>query len=321
VEQNHYYPFGLRHTNYSGGKMQVVKEQELKRMAPTPEELLSYKYKYNGKEWQDELGLNMYDYGAMLYDPALGRRNNVDPLAEKSRRWSPYSYCYNNPLRCVDPDGMSPQDIIYFNLNGKEVKRVAQEGADVKKMVLTTSKNETKVATAINNGFVVSAFSNSESDKMAEIFEFGQSDKTQTEKGFMRGTNGESKIVTGDKAGEIGPKQWQEAKEDLAAKGSTPTSDVHLHVNVFDTDGNMISYGLPEGSPTDVLPNNNRGYSEPSVALGYEEDVQSLPTTQLGGTPQVNYQPKVGFYDTKNNPIITILFSDLQNAINKINAQ
>ncbi len=106
VEQNHYYPFGLRHTNYSGGKMQVVKEQEFKRMAPTPEELLSYKYKYNGKEYQDELGLNLYDYGARLYDPAAPHFLQIDPKAETSRRFSPYTYCLNNPVFFIDPDGM-----------------------------------------------------------------------------------------------------------------------------------------------------------------------------------------------------------------------
>ena len=42
-----------------------------------------YNYKYNGKELQDELGLNMYDFGFRNYDPALGRWMNMDAKAEK----------------------------------------------------------------------------------------------------------------------------------------------------------------------------------------------------------------------------------------------
>jgi RHS repeat-associated protein len=34
-----------------------------------PSDGVMYKYKYNGKEYQDELGLNFYDYGARNYDP------------------------------------------------------------------------------------------------------------------------------------------------------------------------------------------------------------------------------------------------------------
>ena len=64
-----------------------------------------YQYKYNGKELQVELGLNLYDYGARNYDAVIGRWMNIDNLAGKYNSISPYHYAGNNPMLYLDIDG------------------------------------------------------------------------------------------------------------------------------------------------------------------------------------------------------------------------
>ncbi|WP_223810846.1 RHS repeat-associated core domain-containing protein [Paenimyroides baculatum] len=91
IEKSDYYPFGLKQ-----------KGNDLPDYSTTNK----YKYAYGGKELNDELGLDLYDFGARNYDAAIGRWLNVDPLAENSRRWTPYNYVYNNPIFFVDPDGI-----------------------------------------------------------------------------------------------------------------------------------------------------------------------------------------------------------------------
>ena len=95
LEENNYYPFGMKHEGYNG-------------LAGNS----SYQYKYNGKELQTESG--MYDYGARFYMADVGRWGVVDPLAEKMTRHSPYNYTFNNPVKYTDPDGRMPMppDII-----------------------------------------------------------------------------------------------------------------------------------------------------------------------------------------------------------------
>ena len=68
-------------------------------------------YKYNSKEYDTKKGLNWYDYGARHYDAVLGRFMTVDPLAEKYYSESLYTYCYSNPINCIEPNG---KDGIYI---------------------------------------------------------------------------------------------------------------------------------------------------------------------------------------------------------------
>ncbi|WP_411812293.1 RHS repeat-associated core domain-containing protein [Chryseobacterium scophthalmum] len=90
LEENHYYPFGLRHTGYTP----VLSNN-------------TYRYKYNGKEVQEN---GMYDYEARMYMPEIARWGVIDPMAEIYRAWSPYNYAVNNPVSFIDPDGRLTYD-------------------------------------------------------------------------------------------------------------------------------------------------------------------------------------------------------------------
>lgn len=111
LEENHYYPFGLKHQGYSTNVRAVVKTDSNTSKIADVTTSVNYgirNYKFGGNEFQDELGLNVYDYDNRVYDQATGRFWQMDPLAEQGRRWSPYNYCFDNPVYFRDPDGMWP---------------------------------------------------------------------------------------------------------------------------------------------------------------------------------------------------------------------
>ncbi|HEY5750649.1 MAG TPA: RHS repeat-associated core domain-containing protein [Chryseolinea sp.] len=114
VQQQDYYPFGLSYNSYQ-------RENSVKQ-----------NYLYNGKELQDELDLSWLDYGARMYQPDIAHWSVIDPLSEKMRRYSPYAYAFDNPIRFTDPDGRAAKDVVIGGDKKDDVFKQLQKSTSLK---------------------------------------------------------------------------------------------------------------------------------------------------------------------------------------------
>ncbi|MDD2565075.1 MAG: RHS repeat-associated core domain-containing protein, partial [Salinivirgaceae bacterium] len=120
ISYEEYHPFGT--TSYRSGRTET--EVSLKR------------YKYVGKERDEETGL--YYYGARYYAAWIGRWTAVDPLKEKYLHLSPYSYVANNPMKFIDPDG---RKIVWADDENTKNTRVKVNELVQKSMIFATLYN------------------------------------------------------------------------------------------------------------------------------------------------------------------------------------
>lgn len=95
IEENHYYPFGLKIAAICSKKLGDAGEGALKN-----------NYLYNDKELFDDGGLNWYDYGFRNYDPQIGRFPQLDPLTDSYPELTPYQYAGDEPISNIDIDGL-----------------------------------------------------------------------------------------------------------------------------------------------------------------------------------------------------------------------
>jgi RHS repeat-associated protein len=90
VEENNYFPFGLKHTDYNN----VVSANA---------NSVAGKFKFNGIEFEKSLSINLYEMDVRSYDPAIGRFTSIDPVTHFN--YSTYTAFDNNPIFFADPSG------------------------------------------------------------------------------------------------------------------------------------------------------------------------------------------------------------------------
>lgn len=120
ISYEEYYPFGA--TSYRSGKNET--------------EVSSKRYKYCGKERDEETGL--YYYGARYYAAWLCRFMSVDPLQHERSWTNPFNYCQNNPSNRIDINGMLDDEWLYNTVSGELTKISDMGGKDVQFVVFGT---------------------------------------------------------------------------------------------------------------------------------------------------------------------------------------
>jgi len=78
----------------------------------------AYRYGFNGKESDDELGTQ--DYGMRIYNASLCRFLSVDPMSKDYPELAPYQFASNTPIQAADLDGLE----MYYAADGSFIGQV-----------------------------------------------------------------------------------------------------------------------------------------------------------------------------------------------------
>lgn len=225
---DNYYPFGLAFNSYHR------------------ENSLDQKYLYNGKEIQDELDLDWYDYGARMYMSEIGRWGVVDLFSEKYKRWSPYNYALGNPIKYIDPDG---REVIVAN---------AKQRAAILKMINSKALG---IFTFDKGGKLYLARASGDAKKYSTYYRdklvaaIADKEKISISIGQKYTAGGVTKDVDKDAGGGVTIQKTKGLKKDADV-----TISGHPYMGLKDTSGKPLN-----DAPADILAHELVGHAIPHI--------------------------------------------------------
>jgi RHS repeat-associated protein len=107
IQADDYYPFGLMFNSYQ-------------RENSTPN-----RWRFQGQEHIDDLGLNWDTFKWRNHQPDIGRFFNVDPLAEKYAYNGPFAFSENKVTAHVELEGLEAWPIMFFARPSPTVRPVS----------------------------------------------------------------------------------------------------------------------------------------------------------------------------------------------------
>ena len=152
IEENNYYPFGLKHGSYNTEAKIIVKHQPINGLETgsldklmvqktdvlaeemerpplstnsNPEFYSGYNYKFQEQERQEDLGLNWDSFKWRNYDYAIGRFMCIDPLAEKYAYNSTYAFQENKMGMGRELEGLELGGAAFNNYSAEFTRSLA----------------------------------------------------------------------------------------------------------------------------------------------------------------------------------------------------